>query len=400
MASTDDLQELARWSDPSTDADAIQSALSRLWRQANGSRAASDGKNAMPGAFVRTRVANLVTYATGTSDTNRLAEELRELARRHPIRSLLLSAVPDSPEASISAAVRTYCRPSSGREVCFEHIQISSADRTGRRLASIVSQLLVHDLPTILWWDGGPSFTAQAFASLAPLADLLVFDTAELESAEEGLAALGNGLTRYRQQNAVADLNWNRLADWRELIAQFFDHDATLGLLDDIREVDIAIAPAKGSAVSAQALLLTAWLASRLGWEFDSADYRGSSLRIRMRHGRSNTTVTLHAVPNAHRGGGAVCSVRIDAGWLKARQRFTLSVDSGVCGSSSTEHAPGQLTSRRFSLTERSTADLMAEELEAFGREHALDDALSVAVALAERLRSIQPSRQPASHSA
>jgi glucose-6-phosphate dehydrogenase assembly protein OpcA len=400
MAVANELQELAGWSDPSTDASGIQAALNRIWHEASDSRAASDGQSALPGGIARMRVANLVTYTSTTDDARRLGEQLQDLATRHPIRSILLNATPNSKNESIAAAVRTYCRPSSGRQVCFEHIQISSSEKTGRRLASIVSQLTVHDLPTVLWWAGRRSFTSSTFTSLAPLADLIVLDTAEIEPAMQGFAAIGAGLRRYTERNVVADLNWNRLADWRELIAQFFDREETLHLISEIREIEIAVSPDAGSVISAQPLLLVAWLASCLGWTYVSGRLRNATLRIRMRRGRSFTNIVVATGARRQRTVGAVCSVRIDAGPTDSSQRFLLSADSDSCGISSAEHAPGQSTSRRFSLAERTTADLMAEELDAFGREHALDDALEVAVALAERLRSIPPSRRSEPRSA
>jgi glucose-6-phosphate dehydrogenase assembly protein OpcA len=400
MAPSDELQELAAWSDPSTDAGGIQLALDRIWRDASGSRADSDGQSPLPGGIVRTRVANLITYSSASGDSQRLSEQLSTLATRHPIRSILLDTSPNVSGKSTAAAVRAYCRPSSGRKVCFEQIQIWSGDISGPRLASIVSQLLVRDLPTILWWAGSPSFTSPAFASLASLADLLVFDTAEFAAAVEGLSGIGDGLKRYGTHGGIADLNWNRLADWREVIAQFFDHESALSVIDDIREIEIRVSPSAGSVLSAQALLLVSWLASRLGWSYASGRYSRGSARLRMKRDRAYTNVAVMAVSNDHRPPGAICSVQIDAGPGDTTQRFLLSADANACGTASAEYVPGQSISRRFSLIERSTADLMADELEAFGREHALDDALDFAVALAGRLQSRPPFRRSESRSA
>jgi glucose-6-phosphate dehydrogenase assembly protein OpcA len=400
MASSDGLQELAAWSDPATDAGGIQLAMDRLWREASSSRVTFDGQSPNDGGIVRTRVANLITYSSAGVDVHQLEEELRVLATQHPIRSILFEADPTLPAGSTAATVRAYCRPASGRKVSFEHIQISSGDTSGPRLASMVSQLLVRDLPTILWWAGSPSFTSTTFADLASLADLVVFDTAKFAVAVDGLAGVGDGLKRYRSRIAIADLNWNRLADWREVIAQFFDHNAALGAIGDIREIEISVSPMADNVVSAQALLLVSWLASRLGWSFAAVEYGHESAQFRMTHDETSINVSVVSGGGKHRPAGTICSVRIEAGPVELTQRFWLSSDADACGTASAEYAPGQSASRRFSLVERSTSDLIADELEAFGKEHALDDALDFAVALAARLRSTQPSQRSDSRSA
>ncbi|HTE83114.1 MAG TPA: glucose-6-phosphate dehydrogenase assembly protein OpcA [Dehalococcoidia bacterium] len=388
MATTTEvLQELAGWNESPTNVDAIQAALLRIWREANNPHPQNDGRSGFSGGIVRTRVANLLVYASTHDGAQRSAAILRELALRHPVRSLLLTHSSTTASDALGAAVHAFCRPSAGRSVCFEQIQLTAGDSAARHLASVAGQLLVHDLPTLLWWPGSPPFGSPLFRRLADLADLLAFDSSEFAVAADGLIALGDGARPLRGQKAVADLNWNRLADWRELIAQFFDHDEARLALEQVTSVEIEVAGAGGSAASAQVLLLAGWLGSRLHWRLASARQSSGAIHLRMRRGRAAVEVRLTPSSSKSARPGSICAVRIYAGTDGAAQRFCLESEPDEPHATATaERASGGSNCRCFVLQERSEAELLAEELETLGREHALDDALDFAGQIAARL--------------
>ena len=158
-----------------------------------------------------------------------------------------------------------------------------------------MTQLLVRDLPNVLWWMGKPLLDLSEVEAMAEIADLLIFDSAECDPELEGLRALSSGARKWRGEKVIADLNWNRLADWRELIAQFFDCAVTRPLVHNIERVTIEVCrETRDECTSIQGLLLAGWLSSRLGWEeIDAED--GQEIRIGLR--RAGGKVDLRIAP-------------------------------------------------------------------------------------------------------
>jgi glucose-6-phosphate dehydrogenase assembly protein OpcA len=94
--------------------------------------------------------------------------------------------------------------------------------------------------------------------ALAPIPRRLVIDT----SLGQPRRCLDVLLARIEAGQAVNDLNWLRLRSWRESLAMVFDPPSRRDALGHVVQLDIDVEgnhPVKG-------LLLTAWIADRLGW--------------------------------------------------------------------------------------------------------------------------------------
>jgi hypothetical protein len=91
----------------------------------------------------------------------------------------------------------------------------------------------------------------------------------------------------------VVDLAWLRTTPWRERIAATFDppgRRAELSALESVtvrHHVDSTVA----------AMLVVAWLASRLGWEIDSLRPTGHALVGTARAGQGEVELRLQAAP-------------------------------------------------------------------------------------------------------
>ena len=84
-----------------------------------------------------------------------------------------------------------------------------------------------------------------------------------------------------------------------------------------------------------------------------------------------------------------MAAVEIEASGPEGLTRLALRASDGEGhGTTTVTSQDGQMTSRSFALEDRSDVALLAEELEALGRERALDEALEVAGGFAEQLRS------------
>jgi glucose-6-phosphate dehydrogenase assembly protein OpcA len=224
----------------------VATSLRELERELAELRAAS----AEPGAPPRLR-ASVMTHIAWVPERwlEQATATLAGLAERHPSRTILLLPRPDDPSDELQGEVdlRCFVRGGEQREVCSEVITLRLCGQRAFAPASIVTPLLVSDLPVFLRWRGALPFGAPELGQLVEVADRLVVDSREWPSAQADLARLPELFDRI----AVSDISWARTEPWRAAVADLWP--------------DVAQAAAlRVAGPENEALLLRAWLASRL----------------------------------------------------------------------------------------------------------------------------------------
>jgi hypothetical protein len=259
-----------RWSSQATTIPGIEHELARIWALPHPhAHAAVDGATERTIA-ARTSVLNLVVVARSPELGQRAASTISMLTGRHPSRTLILvPADPDGP-GWLRAQIKAYCMVPrvDAPETCAEQIYATAGGATGRNLGAIVAPLLVHDLPVTLWWPGEPPFGTPHAHDLIGMADRLVVDGSSWASDGldrlRALAAMGPGSL------AISDFALMRQARWREAVASIFDRPEFLPYLRFVRRVAVTYGTHGGPDAEARTNIVkpiyhVAWLASRLG---------------------------------------------------------------------------------------------------------------------------------------
>ena len=268
------------WEQRDTTVSAIAGHLSSLWDAptATAGSGAVVTEKGLPHA--RASVLNLIVTVVDSAAADRAVRTLMGLGVRHPSRALVLVPERGTGEAPLDARISTHCHEAigGGDRVCYEEVVLAVRGDAAAHLAGIVTPLLIHDLPTHVWWPGDPPFRDPVFEQLVELSDRVIVDSADFENLLGGLRRLAN----LRRQSGVGDLAWERLTRWQELTAQFFDAPRFRRYLPNLSRLRIQYAvPATSSAARheagdvspgvpapmAQALLYAGWIASRLGWK-------------------------------------------------------------------------------------------------------------------------------------
>lgn len=247
------------WNGTDVDAGIIQRQLAGVWKDVT-------TQGALESA-VRTSILNLVVFTRTLDEARSIIEDLRNCSQRHPSRTIVLVADRLSPSSSIDADVSVLCMGSGSRlPLCYEEMTVVGHGRTADHLGSVVSPLLLAELPTYLWWPGQPPFGHRMFHRLLGLADQFVVDSGQFALPGDGLANIAR-LVQGRQ--GVNDFNWGRLTPWREVTAQFFDGPTWAPFAFDVRSVDLEFGSGGDDfrRATAGTLLLLGWVATRLGWE-------------------------------------------------------------------------------------------------------------------------------------
>lgn len=256
------------WSAENTSVGFIESHLARLWSGGGGDGTTVTEKGgALPHA--RASVLNLIVNVPDADAAGRVLRTMVGLGFRHPSRAIVLVADPHAGGPTLDASVSAHCHPKNGGEqVCYEEVALTVRGEAAEHLDGIVAPLLIHDLPTHVWWPGSPPFNDQIFDQVVELGDRLVIDSSDFANLLLGFRRLA-GL---RRRSGIADLSWRRIAWWQELTAQFFDGPRFRRYLPNLNRVRIMYAlPSEGADAPAsplaQALLYAGWIASRLDWK-------------------------------------------------------------------------------------------------------------------------------------
>jgi hypothetical protein len=175
-------------------------------------------------------------------------QTLAGLAEQHPSRTILLLPEPHAEEDGIDASLRVELFPVADVQVCSEVIELRLRGARTQAPASIVTPLLIFDLPVFLRWRGLPPYGARELEQLVGVTDRLIVDSTEWPDLPDSY----QGLTRLFGRAVVSDIAWARTSRWRTHLATFWPGIASVSRI-------------RVRATAAQAHLLRGWLVSRLG---------------------------------------------------------------------------------------------------------------------------------------
>lgn len=244
----------------------LEDELSELWRTA-----AEDPETEHP--VMRASVLTLLAFVASEEEGRETFNLISHVIAQNPCRAILMVAEPRERPEGMTAWISAQCHlPASGaRQVCCEQIYVRARGEAVKGLDNIVVPLIIPELPIYLWWRAGRFAPPTFLDELLRVTNRVLVDSARFDEPEVDLATLARQVERFRKSDdmSFSDLNWARLTPCRELIAQSFDSEEARSCLKDLAEVSLEWeqGPGEGNGRSAQALLLTAWLASRLGWK-------------------------------------------------------------------------------------------------------------------------------------
>ena len=358
------------------DARAIERELNELWKQANDSHKGDKRHTA-----TRTRVLNLIVVTRGDQAADHATETIAKLTARHPHRAIVVNAIPHSPRDQLDVWVQAHCQlPQPGRaRVCGEQITIEARGPALDRVPNTILPLLVPDVPVMLWWTRGEPFDDPRFAKFADMVDRMIVDSATFSRPEASLARMAALL---ESGIRISDLSWSRLTPWRELTAQFFDAPSQVTHLEELTQVTVNYEAQPDADDRSQALLLVAWLATRLGWRAaGSASWHSNITTLLMK--RANTSeVTIRLRPAKPKEDGLD---RLAALTLESpRARFSVERDRAPhCAVARAEIAGMPPLTRKVHLEQLDEAELIGEELQLLGQDQTFAEVLGVAATLA-----------------
>jgi glucose-6-phosphate dehydrogenase assembly protein OpcA len=354
----------------------LEAELSALWRAAAEDPAA---KNAVTRACTLT----LLIYVESDEAADEVNNLVAEVTRQNPCRAIIMMLEPEASPSGLEAWVSAHCHlPVAGeKQVCSEQITIRARGEAGQGLASVVLPLTVSGLPIFLWWRAGDFSPPPYFDQILRLTQHVIVDTARFSPSGTHLQDLAEWLHKFSGRIQLTDLNWSRITPWRELIAQCFDSPDRRPYLDRLSEVRIEYEQDSARLVTqrAQALLLTGWLASHLGWEYLMSERREEAqprtFYFKSAGGMVKVERNLKTVDNAC---GVCFTIELRSeGPSAARFSFSRGPDGKVVKTSA--EVPGSLPiGRSVRLEVLNEVEILNEELKLGVRDRGYEEALRV----------------------
>jgi glucose-6-phosphate dehydrogenase assembly protein OpcA len=229
--------------------DKIDRELKQLWAEGGGTK-------------TRASLINLAIYSEAPGSLPENTRIISEITEDHACRAIVIAANPNAKENRVEAWINVHCHVSreGSKQVCSEQLSFLLEGPCARLLPNIVFSQLDSDLPLVLWWQG--EFSDPMDPQLWAWVDRVIYDSQGWRNFETQMQRVEAAQAEANQRIVLCDLNWTRLVQIRLALAQFFDHPASHGHLDDIDGVEIDHAAGYRST----ALLLAGWLAAQLRW--------------------------------------------------------------------------------------------------------------------------------------
>lgn len=358
----------------------LEAELSALWRSA------AEGEPATTGhAVIRACALNLLVYVESEEEGREVSNVVSQVTLQNPCRAIVMIAEPTSSRSGLTAWVSAHCHlPVAGeKQVCSEEISVAARGEAVADLPSVVVPLTVSGLPVYLWCRAGRFQPLPHFNQILRISDHVFVDSARFSDPSADLSSFAaqvgkSGIT-------FSDLNWTRLTPWRELVAQCFDSAELRPCLERLAEVRVEYEqerPGAGGGLG-RALLITGWLASRLGWEprgqsVSSAD--GSRLLI---FKSGSVLVRVNTVPVQIDPAAAGCSSGLVSLTMKTEGKAAASfvlVSQPECNGvlARTELAGRPPVERTARLQAAGEVELLNEELKFASRDRVYEQALNM----------------------
>ncbi len=244
----------------------IEAELHRLWEADDTTTKAS--------------LINFAIYSESPDELEQNTQMINEITRTHACRAILIEADLDAPESNARAWITAHCHLLGGRKsVCSEQITFELEGKAIGRIRNVVFAHLESDLPLVFWWQGELSriFEPGLYSQL----DRLIVDSSQWDDLTVNLEKLLEALDNAPDSLVVHDLSWSRCYQLRLAFAILFDEPEVRQQLQHPHQFKIEYQP---SALTS-ALLLVAWLADSLGWQF--GEIEADKIRFETKEGHA-----------------------------------------------------------------------------------------------------------------
>lgn len=209
---------------------------------------------------------NLIIYTLDPKRTAYFSEMVNIIKNQFPCRIIFIQGNPLGKNNELS--IKTENGGKTQKGFTSDQIYIEASGQAFYQVYFLLLPLLVPDLPIFLLWGQNPTTEYTLLPRLELFSTRLIFDAETTEDLQQFSREM---LIRLNSSSIqIADMNWAKIAGWREVFAQIFDSEERMEQLASSHVIDIIYNDNRSEELlhpNIQALYFQAWLASRLGWQ-------------------------------------------------------------------------------------------------------------------------------------
>jgi glucose-6-phosphate dehydrogenase assembly protein OpcA len=357
---------------------AIERELTLLWKEA------AEPTEAGGAPVVRACSLNLIVVVGNDSEVAPISDIVGDVSLEHPSRIFLVVADDRGAASSIDAYISARCSipVPGGKQVCCEQINLTAKGADTAKIPSIVTSLLVADVPSVLIWKGRVHEKDVVLNALIEIADRTLIDSSEDPSPQASLMMWQRLIERNSSRGSFGDLAWAHCTTWRSALAGVFAPADARPMLSIVRGVRIEYSTSRSPRHSglSQTMLIIGWLVQSLGWKtvYHLKETAGGIFEATMREEQREISIVARPVAPVAAKPGGLHALTMHA------QGFELNIRLGTsanCIHIST-NVDGHAREDVVPVMHQSEADLIAHELEDLGSDALYLRSLASLVAL------------------
>ncbi len=209
---------------------------------------------------MRASLFNLIVIAPDNERREYVKTITSNVIKRFPCRVIFITVI------DLLNEIKTHVSAVSEVEgIACDIIEIAAPSSLLNKIPFLILPHFLPDLPIYLLWAENPTAHSLLLNDLQKWAERIIYDS----EVADNLSDFCKALTRQSKNRDVADLNWARTENWRELIASTFYSPARLSSLQSAISLEIHYNNYETPFfchTKIQALYLQAWLTSSLNW--------------------------------------------------------------------------------------------------------------------------------------
>ena len=213
--------------------------------------------------YIRSANRNLLVLCPSVAALDAVERCVTTMSEVHPSRFFILIHDEQATKIQVELGVRIVPLTKSNFS-CSEVIRISAARKDSGAVAEIVRSKLLSGMPIELTvFESGVAL--DILERFAAVADDAIFDSSIFENQPDAISRLAE-----LNQPSV-DLQWLRLAPWRDEVRRVFDRRSSAAVLSSLSEIVVESESPNPNWVPNCALMLAGWIGSRLGLALSGA---------------------------------------------------------------------------------------------------------------------------------
>ncbi|MDP1879700.1 MAG: glucose-6-phosphate dehydrogenase assembly protein OpcA [Parachlamydiaceae bacterium] len=243
--------------------------------------------------FMKACLFNLIIYMNDAQRTDYFKEITAHLIKQFPCRIFFIEKVENPTKDELELKITTDVNENNRGLNC-DHIYIRASEKNLYRVPTLILPLFVPDLEIYTIWGEDPTLENPILPYFEKLAKKLVFDAKGVEDLQEFTR---NILKRIESSSSeIVDMTWARINGWREVLSQTYDSPERLEQLETAHSIKITYhQPHDCQALhsSTKAIYLQGWIASSLGWKFESKQQKEGHLILKYSSSKGNHSIEL-----------------------------------------------------------------------------------------------------------